>query len=207
MSIPVWPFRAHRKRIRAFIEGAAAIGGASRSGVISTSRTDGGGFWVIEERVSLRTDALRRSWNSWISRADGGASPIIVSIAERVRQPSGVSSAILASAAALRATQLSVQVTGGGTLQEGHRFTINHAAWGPRAYDIVEAEAEGGGLWTLQIRTPLREAASIAAPLDFADPRTVAVLRNSAEAPVAEDGEEASPVGVAAWAEHMKRIA
>jgi len=210
MALPRWPFAgdlAYRRSVRAYIAGAAATGGRGATGEQSIARFDGGGFWVAEEICSLRSDAAVRLWSSWAARLDGGASPVIVPLKHRVSAVPGIDSAVLASAAALRATLLSVQITGSGAPFAGGRFTINHAAWGPRLYEIIEAADEGSGLWTLTTRTPLRQAHALSAALDFNDPRFVARLTNPAEFPISEDGAVANPTGRATWAEWGEAVA
>lgn len=204
----LWPGETFgRTRLRAFLSGASVSGGRTVAGAMTSAHFDGGGFWRVTETCSLRSDDHVRDWGGWAAKLDSGASVVEVPIAQRVRQPSGVTGASVAAAADLRATSISLLVTGGGALKFGHRFGINHPNWGHRAYEVIEAVDGGGGSWTLTIRPPLREAAGISTVVDFADPRVCSILVNADAFVPDEDGAVPNPVGTAEWVEFLDTVA
>lgn len=206
MALEVWSFVAQRKRHGATLVGAAVIGGRSKSGVIATANFSGGGFWTAREECSLRSDAVQLDWNGFIDGCDGGSTPVIVPLKKRITTPEGVSAIALSANAVARATVLSVLVTGVGALKRGHVFTIDHPGWGPRFYRIRSATAQAGGVWSISVRPPLREAAASGTALDIENPRCVMVLANPEAATVDEDGETVIQNKTVEWREHMERV-
>ncbi len=208
MTLELWPGEAiGRVRLVARSDGAAVSGGRTVGGALPMAEFSGGGFWRVFETCSVRSDAHRRLWGRWAAFLGNGTRPVEVPVGQRHTRPSGVSSAVLASGAVLRATTLQVTVSGGGSLEGGHRFSIDHTNWGARAYDIVDATDNGGGSWTITIVPPLREAESLATALDFETPRVVCRLANPEAFPLAEDGNVRNPSSTAEWIEHLEPVA
>ncbi|WP_375549443.1 hypothetical protein ABWI01_03370 [Oceanicaulis alexandrii] len=206
MALEVWPFAGLRERHGATLVGAAVVGGRSKSGVIAMANFSGGGFWTAREDCSLRSDAVKLDWNGFIDGCDGGSTPVIVPLKTRITTPADITAIALSANALTRATALSVLVTGGGVLKRGHVFTLDHPAWGPRFYRIESATEQSGGLWSISVRPPLREAAASGTALDIEDPRCVMVLANPDAATVDEDGATVVQARSVEWREHMERV-
>ena len=208
MALELWPGETiGRVQFIARSDGASVSGGRTVGGAVPLADYSGGGFWRVREVCSVRSEAHRRLWGRWAAYLHNGVRPVEVRVGQRHTRPSGVSSAALAASAALRATTLQVMVSGGGALEGGHRFSIDHASWGARAYDIVDATDNGGGSWAITISPPLREAESVATELDFETPRVVCKLTNPEAFPIAEDGNVRNPSGTAEWMEHLEPVA
>lgn len=95
--------------------------------------------------------SLSHSDGSLFSDRSGYRQPVIV--------------AYLAAEAALRATTLTVGISYGAALQGGEHFSI-----GERLYRIASVQPGMGGLVTVQVWPPLREAAPAGAALEFDRP-------------------------------------
>jgi hypothetical protein len=168
--------------------GSVTSGGNSLSGIDDPIETDGGGFWQADftNGATLeREDTL--AWRAINAAMDNGASAVIVRFCDRLHQPVGGEMGVAGSPfafgdrrayarpgvvaratalAALRATTIRVDIDSEQPVIGGERFTIVHATWGERVYEVVSV---GDGAIT--IRPPLREAIAANTPLDFDDPR------------------------------------
>lgn len=208
MPVETWPGASlGRTRFGMTLAGGARSGGRSVAGVETLSSLDGGPSWVGREACSLRTDDAVRIWNGFAWRADGGAVPFEVPCSVRYHRPADITAAALSAPAALRAVDLSITTVGGGALEPGHWFTIDHPNWGARLYAIEAAVSTGANAWDITTNIPLREAVSALDALDFVTPRLVCRVTNADAMPVEENGAVASPQGEVTWAEFMQRVA
>jgi len=87
-------------------------------------------------------------------------------------------SCTLAVDAALRATTVRLQFAGSAysALRGGERFSLTHATFLDRLYEIATVSDLGAGLYDVGIRPPLREATTSGARADFDHPRCVMQL-------------------------------
>jgi hypothetical protein len=178
--------------IRPQLLGGAVSGGQSLSGITQLAATSGGPFWGLElGGVTLNTREKMKAWRAVEAMSDNGATSFVVPLCDRGNQPflnprrtdgftgdkvfsEGTSWTIseitaTASAAALRATELTLaSYSGGATLVGGEHFTIVHPTLGARLYRIGSVSGA-----TITIRPPLREAISSGTVLDFDNARCV----------------------------------
>ena len=179
--------------------GASVSGGQSLSGLAQNAATSGGGFWQITFGEAVLWD--RNKFNTWraiAAQSDGGATPFIVPLCDRVHQcflpsqvkrgvgigngddtrfsdgalwPAEYITATIPASAALRTTNLNIAIAGGAALTGGEFFTIWHATKGQRLYCVTQVNSQGDGLANITIRPPLREATASGVTLDFDNPR------------------------------------
>jgi hypothetical protein len=184
--------------------GVSVTGGESLSGIVQTMRSDGGGRWRAtfgDGTLKERNEVMQ--WRAMTADMDDGGTPYIVRICDARHQPGGGRTRVphsdgtpfdggseyegstvvaTASAASLRATALTVALSGQDVVG-GERFTILHASWGPRLYVVVSVEPSGGDL-AIKIRPPLREAIGDDTPLDFGNLRCVMQLVDDKSSPL-----------------------
>lgn len=193
----VWPTRFFLPEMfpTPQIVGRTVTSGVTASGIEQVGRTDGGGLWRLDMlSIFLRGDALQ-AYDAWYALLDGGVTPVVVpkSMGRRAPTPTGVAVpeqyvvdpfpisvtayepvgpiiATLSGAAALRATQVAINVADGRQLRGGEHFAINHATKGWRRYLVAEVVSRVGTVHTVKIRTPLREATANGTPIDFNGP-------------------------------------
>lgn len=179
--------------------GASVSGGQSLSGLTQAAMTSGGGYWQIDfGEAVLWTPSKLKTWRAVSSRADGGATPFIVPLCDRIHQaflaadvqrgagvgnsddstfsdgalwPAEYITATLTGSAALRATWINLTISGSAGLNGGEFFTIWGVKYGQRLYNITQVVPLGGNDYQCEIRPPLREAAANGATLDFDNPR------------------------------------
>jgi hypothetical protein len=195
----IWPTRFFLPELfpTPQIVGRLVSGGVSASGLEQVGRTDGGGLWRLDMAgIFLRGDALQ-AYDAWYALLDGGVTQVVVpkSMGRRAPTPSGVavpeqylehpfpvsvadyvpSGPIVAtmSAAALRSTQIVINVSDGRQLRGGEHFAINHTTKGWRRYLVAEVIGVEGTVHTVKIRTPLREDTANGALVDFNGPACV----------------------------------
>lgn len=149
---------------RWLLRGRTIGGGVNLYGEARQARNDGGGIWVCwMNDIAVETPEQLRLARGLEARLDGGATEIIVPAFEG---PVGVmpqdgawqGDYEIATAAALRATEIEVGITVGLPLGEGMKFSIVHPTMNKRLYVIAAASAVVAGVQTLTIRPPLREA-------------------------------------------------
>lgn len=162
-------------------------GGETLSGIEDVIATDGGGRWMISySGITLDEPDLIRAWSAWQGHLAGGVNECLVpllsvvtaprpSLGHHPMQPSDIltddalfptylrfsSPHIVASvgaAAALRATELQINVTQGSPVKGGEKFSL-----GTRAYRIIRKVYGNRFL----IEPPLREAVSIGTAVNF----------------------------------------
>lgn len=165
--------------------GSTADGGTSLSGIKDDIETSGGGYWMAEfTNGRTRTREQGLAWRALADSLDGGAAGIIILFCERLfapvndtvrapledhdraALPSSSGASYTATAAALRATTLTIAGDSEKALLGGEVFGIEHPNWGWRAYRIIEIDGA-----EITIRPPLREAIGAATVLDFDNPR------------------------------------
>ncbi len=169
----------------------------------------GGLWSAALSSVALTTADLVRCWRALDMLADAGAQPIVMPNIDRVFAPwpivngkplrsygdvhhsdtspfsdgSGyyqpVIAAKLTTAAALRATTLTIAISYGSALRGGEHFSIEGPIYSFRMYRVRTAVYNGDGTATITIRPPLREAATANTVLDFDRPKCVMRLAQS----------------------------
>lgn len=166
--------------------GAGLAGGVSLSGDAQFAEFSGGGRWMVEfGETAIWTPAKVKAWRRIAAASDGGATPILVPLADRRHQPvlnplstpdgfglatwdDGVGpwtpdqvDASPTSDAALGATELTFSYAGPLPLEGGEHFSILHPTWGWRLYRITRVKSGGAGTGdatVVDFRPPLREA-------------------------------------------------
>lgn len=155
--------------------------------------TDGGGWWVVElGDMAAMTPAEHRALRAFASRARrrgivdvpfleqdpvGGLVTVPFSdgstFSDGAGWASGVISAALEEAAALRDDELTVRITSGHELHPfGDVFSlVRSSALGSEMHVVETAEALGSGLWRLRFGPNLRQAYPAGTEVDFNDPR------------------------------------
>lgn len=89
-------------------------------------------------------------------------------------QPLVVASSV--SAAALNAVTMQISMDAGGDLKAGMFFSIEHATWNWRLYNIRTAIEASAGVWDVEFRPRLREAVPGSTPIEFDTPRCLMKL-------------------------------
>ncbi len=200
--------------------GSVISGGESLSGETDVIRTDGGGYWmIIMSGIDLINDAQLKAWQAWEDHLDGGATKVLVPVPELRQAPRPALplrpsqllatsddpyfpealafatpwiTASIVGAGALRATEITIDVTGGARLMGGERFAIDNATSGRRVHRVRRVLSRGGTdgqQATVSIRPPLREAVTNGQAVDFDWPSVVATLMpDSNISPVIERG-------------------
>ena len=190
---PVYLFNP--ANVRANIIARVITGGESLNGEIDAIATDGGGRGQITySGIDLTNPTVMRQWEAWEAYLDGGAVDCLVPMltVARANRPFGggqpakmhglladdplfptslgyaapyISAAITADAA-LRATELTINVTRGAPLQGGETFSI-----GGRGYRIQRVKSRPAvQSAVVDIRPPLREALTNGDELEFSFP-------------------------------------
>lgn len=174
------------------VETAVTSGGRALSGFEDTMAPDGGGYVIAEYSDGTMIDArVNKAWRALTTGLDGGAASIVVRLCDTRHQPrktgsvphsddtpfsdeaeyAGVgTTAAAVGAAVLRATSLTASFIGGEALEGGEWFSIAHALWGERAYNIMSVIPNGDN-FDIEFRPPLREAIAAGTALNFDDPR------------------------------------
>lgn len=171
------------KPVRWRLQGVALSGGVSTGGTASMARTDGGGLWVCEmSGVWLRTREQLKEARAIEARLDGGVTKLIVPDRDfhLGPRPPGVNWPIsaTATAAALRATEITIDFEHGAPATGGEHFSIDHPTHGRRMYRISEVVERLSTTQTVKIRPPLREAISDSTLIDFDRPSCTMRLSN-----------------------------
>jgi hypothetical protein len=144
------------------VAGSTVSGGRSLSGIEDPVRTDGGGFVVADFGGGNMIDRTANlAWRALMAASDNGVTSIDVLLLDRRHQPvrrhgPAFTSAVVGTAA-LRATAMTISTNAPRKLRGGEWFSINHATWGSRAYQIATV-APNGSNFDITFRPPLREA-------------------------------------------------
>ncbi len=179
-------------------------GGRGANGIVRAVRTDGGGLWRCEMTVNLRRVASIKAARAILEGLDGGATAIYVPFYPKAEAPYPLAApsepvthsdgatfgdsslyrgnaieAVLGIGAALRATEITPDVTAMAPLNGGEMFSIEHPAKGHRIYTITRIPEDGN---TWRIRPPLREAAAAGTWLNFDSPKCAMRCVNAEEA-------------------------
>jgi hypothetical protein len=165
----------------------ALSGGVSLSGEEQKVGITGGGSWVLQASGDLIEENKVRAWRALETLLAGGTTAATVEWPVGLFQPIGplrtrrpfgwppvAASGILQAQAtafgvhALRATTLNIaDFSAPRALVGGEFFTIDHATWGERGYEIAEVVSQA----QVKIRPPLREALVGDEVIDFDNPR------------------------------------
>lgn len=180
----------------------------------------GGRWQVEMRGIDLRTPDMIRAWRAWEDHLDGGVQQVLVPVADIRQAPRPLSggvptspgklvattadpyfpealayatpyiSATIVDAAALRATQVTINVSTGSPLKGGEFFALNHANAGRRIYRVGRVISRPTGTSAVvTIRTPLRQAVAAGMAADFAWPSLVCTLLPDADtSPEIEQG-------------------
>lgn len=186
---------------------SAFSGGITESQDQRLAVTSGGGKWVCDMSIPLiGINGLTNARAVKLARAfvlgcDGGATPVIVPYFNQAEAPwplgvppgtvpfsddatfsdgsefqSGAIS-ITASAAALRATSLTIDIGVSGELEGGEMYSINHPVRGKHLYAIIRINGN-----VISARPPAREAIDDDTALNFDTPGCVMILTNADDA-------------------------
>lgn len=197
------PCDFHPKAFRINPKRMTASGPVSLAGVQQVQSWPGG-LWVAEcIGVRLNTRARILAWRQFVARADGGAGEFEVRLQDKRQGPwplvggqrnyAGTITATLTAAKLLNDTTIGITVTAGGTVEAGQHFSMTGTRWGKRLYRLKEVTALGGGLYTCEIRTGLREDFATGASIDFMTPGCTMRVANPDEIePTIELGKRAS---------------
>lgn len=166
-------------------------GGVSLSGDEDVIQTDGGGRWSIKYgEMTLDSPFLERLWTQWESYLAGGARTVLVpllSVATAPRPvvglepltPSDIASddevfpeqvgfasphvkAVLVNGVALRSTEMVIEITQGGRLAGGEKFSVDG-----RGFLIERVISRSGMRATCSVWPPCREELPAGAALNF----------------------------------------
>lgn len=178
--------------IKAGIVENVISGGVALSGDEDVISTDGGGRWQITySGIAIRTPALERVWDAWVSHLAGGASVIAVPLVSlrtaprpvagngpaRVSRlvandklfPTAVSyaspniQAVTVGAVGIRSTTLAIAITQGAQIKGGERFAL-----GNRGHRIERVLSRPDDLTAIvAISPPTRSAVSAGAVVNF----------------------------------------
>lgn len=166
----------------------------------------GGYWMIQMADIQLLDDDQLRAWQAWEDYLDGGVQRVLVPVPELRTAPRPIAGGVLSSpsqlattsddpyfpealafgvpwiiatiegAAALRATQITIDVERGARLKGGERFALTHAVSGRRVYRVMRVLSKAGQLATVNIRPPLREAVVDEQAVDFDWPSMVATM-------------------------------
>lgn len=166
----------------------------------------GGYWVVRMSGIELITPDQIRAWRAWEDMLDGGVEKVLVPVADVRQAPRPVVGGALSrpsqlenssddpyfpeaiafatpwivasvtGSAALRATQLVINVTRGARLRGGEVFAVDHAVSGRRLYRVRRVLSSTGQEATVSIRPPLREALTAPKSADFDWPALTATL-------------------------------
>ena len=187
----LWPPALHPRDIGIHYRARNLSGGAATNGYEQVVMSPAG-LWVVEYgRVRIASAAIAQLWNGLATRWEGRLNPILVPFCLGPRPYAGGAAAApimlphdddtffdddtgytqfaidatVATAAALRATTISIDVTNGGALAIGQYFGI-----GDRAYQIRSIDSVAATVTTVGIRPPLRAAAPAGTAINFDRP-------------------------------------
>ena len=200
----IWPTVLEARRCNPNLRNSFKSGGRSISGIESRVISDAG-YWevgVAEIVVAGRDEA--RAYRQMTARLRDGEA-IILSIPDAyvpVGADSSAASASLASSSALRATQMTIKVTG-VDVEDGHHFSIGDRLYliteivsGPIAAPMVnpvvtdtewldepwtDAGATASAQYQVKFRPPLREAAPVGTAARFTDLTLRCVVKDAAD--------------------------
>lgn len=182
----VWPALLTPRSIRFMIDARSRSGGVSLVGVEQIIASSGGVWRATLGGIPVVTQAKRLAWRALEAQIQGRANEVLVPVfcldqpvmidgithsddtlfSDASGYSQGAVTAVFASAAALRATEITLTVLG-GTVQPGQYFSVGQG----RLYLIGSLVSTAGDDSTFQIWPPLREAVLIGADANFASPQ------------------------------------
>lgn len=154
------------RRLGAVIDGGGAVAGPGQ-----IAKTDGGGWWGCElSGGMIRTQAERWAFNALLLALDDGLGLVELPYLEETPL---TGTARLSGARALRATTIGIERLAGwsGPVKAGMAFDIDNSQQYRRLHMIKKVVSTAGNVDTVEIRPPLRQAASDDKALGFAAPR------------------------------------
>lgn len=188
--LPIFPtHRFNPQNIKADVVPTMIDGGTAINGDHTTIQTDGGGRWEITySGIMLRGPATIRLWDAWTAYMPGRVFLVpLVSLLTAPRPASGSHparpsqiaaddpffptsvgyaspyiEAVTVGAAALRATQLTINVTRGARIEGGEKCSI-----GGRGFKIVRVIARTGQQATVVVSPPARAAIPAGSAVTF----------------------------------------
>lgn len=188
------------------IAGNTKSPGGSTSLPAVTVRSDGGGFWTASlNDIQLWYREYALLWRAVRQVAAGGVNPLVVRRMDQL-QPfpaggpttygaiphgdgalfsdgSGYAQPVIDvkanAAAALRAVSLDLNLVNCASLVGGEVFSIGHATFGPRMYEIGTVTPLGGAFYRVTFNPPLREAVTAGTVIEFDEPRCTMKLVNA----------------------------
>lgn len=209
------PSRIVMRPVGSVLAGGRALSG--EQDIVRTD--GGGFWEIAMENVNLISADSIRAWRAWEDHLEAGVTRVLVPVSDvrnsprpiiggRLGSPSRLlpqsdnpyfpealgfaTPFILArvvSAAALRATVLTLAIDRGQRLRGGEVFALDHAGKGRRCYRVGQVLSRAGQQATVTIRTPLRESVEAGMPADFDWPSMVAVLSPDLDiSPAIENG-------------------
>lgn len=132
-------------------------GGVTIDGISGASLTDGGGLWVAEQVFIVRPHLIGEVEMFEERMESGSVSVNLPAFRYRAKYIAG---AAVVAPAPLRATTLTVAISGFPFEADRHHFSIDHPTRGKRLYRVTGATLLADGLQTITFRPPLREAVS-----------------------------------------------
>lgn len=172
----------------------------------------GGRWLVEMRNMMLKNPDMIRAWRAWEDHLEGGVQQVLVPIADIRQAPrpivSGVPTlpgkllassadpyfpeaigyaapyitATIVDAAALRATQVKINIATGSPLKGGEFFALAHSTSGRRIYRVGRIISRPtGSSAVVTIRTPLRQAVAAGMAADFDWPSLVCTLMPDAD--------------------------
>lgn len=199
-----WPAALEARRCNPNLRNSFKSGGRSISGIESRVVSDAG-YWEVsisEIMVSDRSEA--RAYRAMAARLRDGEA-IILSIPDAyvpVGADSSAASASVASAASLRATQMTIKVSG-VDVEDGHHFSIGDRLYliteivsGPVSAPMVnpvitdtewfdepwtDDGASASAQYQIKFRPPLRETAPVGTAIRFTDLTLRCVVKDAAD--------------------------
>jgi hypothetical protein len=183
----VWPPLITPRSIKFWIDARSQTGGASQTGVEQTRASSGGLWRATLGSIPIMTREKRNIWRALEAQIQGRTNEVIVPVFS-LDQPEvdgltyikgiphsdgsffsngagyaqGVISAAFTSAAALRATQITIAI-GGGSIEPGQYFSAPTG----RLYRIASIVSTSGNDVTLNVWPPFREAVDAGISANF----------------------------------------
>jgi hypothetical protein len=182
----VWPALLTPRSIEFMFDSRSRSSGPTLTGVEQVVGSSGGLWRARLVSIPVVSAEKRKTWRAIEAQSQGRAGVFLVPVfnidnpglviggithsdGSTFSDDTGYSQseviADFASAAALRATEITLTVLG-GTIQPGHYFTVGEG----RLHVIGSLVEQDGDDFTVNIWPPLREAAAEAAPAEFCNP-------------------------------------
>jgi hypothetical protein len=182
----VWPALLTPRSIEFMFDSRSRSGGPTLTGVEQIVGSSGGLWRARLVSIPVVSDVKRKVWRALEAQIQGRTNEVLVPVfnidnpglviggithsdGSTFSDDTGYSqsevTAEFSSAAALRATEITLTVTN-GTIEPGHYFSVGLG----RLYTVAALVSEAGSNVTVNIWPPLREAALQGAPAEFCNP-------------------------------------